>query len=203
VRNTTTPQRTKPSQERRDDLMNAAQLLFLDKGASTTTVEDITTGAGVAKGTFYLYFTSKEHVLGALRERFARELVRKLDDAVAKAPKKRWDEKLAAWASTCAAVYFNSRRLHEAIFHESRPPSAEGLTDNLIVDHLTRLLEAGSAAKAWSVDDPRNAALFLFSGLHGVAGRPNANQTRADRNAVTQHLERLFFAAVGLGRAPA
>ena len=42
--------RTKPPEQRRDDLMNAAQRLFLDLGVSATTVEQITSGAGVAKG---------------------------------------------------------------------------------------------------------------------------------------------------------
>ena len=51
--------RTKAPEERRDELMNAAQRLFLEQGVATTTIEQITMGADVAKGTFYLHFSSK------------------------------------------------------------------------------------------------------------------------------------------------
>ncbi len=50
--------RTKPSGERRDDLMNAALTLFLANGVAPTTIEQITAGADVAKGTFYLHVAS-------------------------------------------------------------------------------------------------------------------------------------------------
>lgn len=63
--------RTKPPEARLDELMTSAQRLFLKHGVGSTTIEQITSGAEVAKGTFYLYFSSKEDVLEALRERFA------------------------------------------------------------------------------------------------------------------------------------
>lgn len=47
----------------------AAMQLFREKGFSQATVEEITRAAGVAKGTFFNYFPSKEHVLGFLIER--------------------------------------------------------------------------------------------------------------------------------------
>ena len=50
--------RTKPPQQRRDELMDAAQRLFLKQGVGPTTIDQITSGADVAKGTFYLHFSS-------------------------------------------------------------------------------------------------------------------------------------------------
>lgn len=44
--------RTKPAKERLDDLMNAAEHLFLTKGFLETTVSEIVSQADVAKGTF-------------------------------------------------------------------------------------------------------------------------------------------------------
>src|ERR1035438_2043651 len=60
--NPTSP-RTKPPETRRDELMNAAERLFLSEGVAATTIEQITSAAAVAKGTFYLYFSSKDDVL--------------------------------------------------------------------------------------------------------------------------------------------
>lgn len=66
---------TKSPDVRRQELMDAAVGVFKGKGISRTTVSDITGTAGVAKGTFYLYFDSKEQLLGALKERFVDEIL--------------------------------------------------------------------------------------------------------------------------------
>jgi AcrR family transcriptional regulator len=49
--------------ETRDKLFQAAVQLFAKQGFAATKVEDITEAADVAKGTFFNYFPSKEHVL--------------------------------------------------------------------------------------------------------------------------------------------
>ena len=50
-------------QEKRRALLDAAYELFLERGTAKTSVEDITSRAKVAKGTFYLYFQDKGAVL--------------------------------------------------------------------------------------------------------------------------------------------
>ena len=42
-----------------DSLLNTAFSLFTTKGVSKTSISDIVNNAGVAKGTFYLYFKDK------------------------------------------------------------------------------------------------------------------------------------------------
>lgn len=49
-------------------IMSAAIALFIEKGVYRTPVHEICTKAGVAKGTFYLYFETKEAVIDALYE---------------------------------------------------------------------------------------------------------------------------------------
>lgn len=61
---------TKPAEVRRAEIMEAAVRLFHDAGYDQTTVQHIASAAGVAAGTVYLYFPSKEHVLLALHEEF-------------------------------------------------------------------------------------------------------------------------------------
>ena len=53
-------------QEKRRALLDAAYELFLERGTSKTSVEDITSRAKVGKGTFYLYFADKGSVTQAL-----------------------------------------------------------------------------------------------------------------------------------------
>ncbi|MBW3589423.1 MAG: TetR/AcrR family transcriptional regulator [Actinobacteria bacterium] len=60
----------KSADERRQDIVQAALGLFLEKGFGDTTVGDIASAAGVATGTVYLYFPSKDHILIALHDEF-------------------------------------------------------------------------------------------------------------------------------------
>jgi AcrR family transcriptional regulator len=190
--------RTKPPEERRDELMSAAQRLFLEHGVGPTTIEQITSGADVAKGTFYLYFSSKEDVLAALRERFAQKLLTDIKAAIAEKPERDWTGKLATWATAAVSGYLDSIRLHDIIFYESRPPTREGLVDNIIIDHLFALLRAGVDAAAWSIEEPRFTAVFLFSGLHGVVDDAHMKEKRVNRSRLAHRLEQLCFRAVGL-----
>jgi AcrR family transcriptional regulator len=64
-----TSTRARRSEHRRDELLDAAEELFRKKGVAATAVSEITDRAGVAKGTFYLYFESKDHLVAGLKER--------------------------------------------------------------------------------------------------------------------------------------
>ena len=60
----------KEADERRNEILDAAETLFTEKGYSKTTIIDILNQVGIAKGTFYYYFKSKEEVMDAIIERF-------------------------------------------------------------------------------------------------------------------------------------
>lgn len=72
----------KDADVRRDELLDTALALFLENGYDRTSVEQITTAVGVAKGTFYHYFTTKQDLLGQLVDRFTDELFVEAEDAV-------------------------------------------------------------------------------------------------------------------------
>jgi AcrR family transcriptional regulator len=191
--------RTKPPEERREELMNAAQRLFLKHGAGPTTIEQITTGAAVAKGTFYLYFSSKEDVLAALRARFAQELLARIKAAVARNREDDWQGKLTSWAEAGVAGYLDSIQLHDILFYGTpRPPARKGLVKNDIIDHLAGMLQAGVAAGAWSVDDPQFTAMLLFNGLHSAVDHAQANEKRVNRSRLVRRLQQLCLRVVGL-----
>jgi AcrR family transcriptional regulator len=59
-------QREEYLQERREEILDAAVEAFGRKGFSGTSVSDIARAAGIAKGTIYLYFGSKEEIFGAI-----------------------------------------------------------------------------------------------------------------------------------------
>lgn len=61
----------KTAEERRAEITKAAKKLFREKGYNDTAVSDIVNEAGVAQGTFYLYFGSKDDVLAAVADEVA------------------------------------------------------------------------------------------------------------------------------------
>ena len=178
--------------------MNSAQLLFLKHGVGPTTIEQITQGAKVAKGTFYLYFSSKEDIQSALGDRFGQQLLEKIKPAIDKKKKDDWNGKLAAWAAACVNGYLDSIRLHDILFYGSRPPTREGLTSNVVIDHLAHLLQSGVDARAWSLDDPAFTAVFLFSGIHSTVDHAYEKEKRVNRTRLIRKLQQTCFRAAGL-----
>ena len=58
--------RDKNRRARTEGLLLAAEQLFLERGIGDVSIDDITQAAGVAKGSFYRYFLSKEALVRAL-----------------------------------------------------------------------------------------------------------------------------------------
>lgn len=52
--------------DRKQNVINIAHQLFIDKGYQATSVQDILESSGISKGTFYNYFTSKGELLIAI-----------------------------------------------------------------------------------------------------------------------------------------
>ena len=63
------PTRTETESVRREQILTAAREVFRRKGYEQTTVADIVKEAGVAQGTFYLYFSHKQDAVLAMAER--------------------------------------------------------------------------------------------------------------------------------------
>jgi AcrR family transcriptional regulator len=70
---------------RRREILDAAERLFLEHPDRMASVSEVAAAAGVAKGTVYLYFPSKEEMLLALHERhvenFFEQLIKKVSRA--------------------------------------------------------------------------------------------------------------------------
>ena len=60
--------------ERRQQILSVAREVFAKRGYHQTTIDDIVAQAGVARGTFYLYFEDKRAVFSDLVDRFAGQL---------------------------------------------------------------------------------------------------------------------------------
>lgn len=82
----------------RQRLMDAAEEIFGTKGFYQTSVSDITQKAGVAQGTFYLYFPSKNDIFRALVEHLSHALRKETELATVGAKDRLEAERLGAEA---------------------------------------------------------------------------------------------------------
>jgi len=69
--------------ERRAAILAAAQTCFWQSGIRRTAIEDVAAEAGLAKGTIYLYFDSKEELFSALATELCRESLGEVEAALA------------------------------------------------------------------------------------------------------------------------
>lgn len=61
-----TPRRRRNPEARREEILRAAVKLFAERGYARTTTREIAQEAGIAEGTIYKYFTSKQELLFAI-----------------------------------------------------------------------------------------------------------------------------------------
>ena len=98
-------------QQRKEDLYSVAMDLFRRQGFDDTRVEEITQAAGVAKGTFFNYFPTKEDVLLYIGERHMSRLGGALNNGAGK--------QLAEERSAVAALKMLMRTLASSL-HDDR-----------------------------------------------------------------------------------
>ncbi|HUB94965.1 MAG TPA: TetR/AcrR family transcriptional regulator [Stellaceae bacterium] len=190
--------RTKPQDVRRDELMASGEKLFLAQGVAATSIDDIAAGADIAKGTFYLYFASKEDFVAALRERFGFSLNDAVARAVAREAPDDWHGRLDAWVEAGVSFYLDQVPLHDALFHAAglHPRRRMARGDNRVVVELAKLLEAGSRAGAWHVAESTTSAVLLFNALHGAVDHAIAHGTQSERRKIVGAVQSFFARAV-------
>ncbi|MGD2048003.1 MAG: TetR/AcrR family transcriptional regulator [Chloroflexota bacterium] len=131
---------------RRDELMRAGMMLFSAKGYHNTKVSDIVQEAGVAQGTFYLYFDSKADLFSALLDEFIAlitEAVSRvtIDINTIKTPVQ-FAARIRVAVETVLAVYRDNAALARIVIREGSGLDAE-LTDRW-QQTIDRLAEIGA-----------------------------------------------------------
>lgn len=73
----------KEAEERKNEILDVAARLFAESGYDNTSTNDILKEIGIARGTLYYHFKSKEEILDTLIKRMADQMVTKARLAVA------------------------------------------------------------------------------------------------------------------------
>ncbi|KAG1227313.1 hypothetical protein G6F35_002636 [Rhizopus arrhizus] len=146
--------RTKPAETRLEELMDAAQALFLSQGVEATTVSDIVAAADVAKGTFYTYFASRSEILQALAQRYTRRFIEDVDQAVQQHPAADGVARLRAWIRANIEIYVRTHAVHDEVFAHHHHHQRGNAERNAIQQQLLSILETGMTAGLWQLPTP-------------------------------------------------
>jgi AcrR family transcriptional regulator len=158
---------TKDPGERRQELIDAAEGLFMEKGYEQTAVSDIVREVQVAHGTFYYYFPSKEDILEAVidkdiagLESNVKEIMQRQDLAPA--------SKLNSMVNSIIGINVARRKLMDYLHEESNAVMHEKMerrTVDRLVPLLTEVVALGSEDGCFNVQNPRETAEFLLASL--------------------------------------
>lgn len=183
---------------RRDALLAAGRQVFADQGGAQTRIDDVVATAGVAKGTFYLYFRSKADLVLALRRQFAERLAAELTAVAESASPVDWPSVSRRLMEAAVDGYLGADRgdaaiLRTAVTDSSDPDDAEWA--DAIVRAIAEFLARGAEAGALTVDDPEATALLLYAAVDGVCHRALATGA-PDRERIVAAVDGLFTGIV-------
>ena len=145
-------------QARRDDILGAALTLFLQDTRRLPTAASIATQAGLAKGTVYLYFETKEQIFAALLSREWHALLSQVEESFTHGLGDR-DEAIAAFIERFASFLDD-----HPYFLRLDSLGYSLMEANLTPDEFWRFKQAFSAA----LDQ---AGCAVDAGLSLIAGR--------------------------------
>jgi AcrR family transcriptional regulator len=154
----------------RERLMGAAIAEFKRSGLAAADVGAIVTAAGVAHGTFFFHFPTKEHVLLELErreeERIAKQLSRYVDS----------ERDLASLLQEAVRLVVGlERRLGAALFkdflalHFSQTRPTDESKEHPVIVTVAREIEHAQQSGQVDLDvNPMNSAVFFLLGLYAL-----------------------------------
>jgi AcrR family transcriptional regulator len=174
-------------EQRRAAAVAAARDLFLAQGVEATSVDAIARRAGVAKGTVYLSFPTKQHLVRAIEDEFDAVILARLRTATATAPP---DAATAAatWCTALVEASLENLEVHDFLFYGKGARVAERTVDATLTDDLAGVLRSRGAT------DAEELAAFLIGGVMATTDLAILRRDD-DRAALLRRVERFVVAA--------
>ena len=158
----------KEAAERRKEILDVAEELFVTKGYDKTSTNDILDRIGIARGTLYYHFKSKEDILNAMIERINSSLIARAQTIAADTSIPVIDR----FVMTIAGLKVDSEIGQEIIDQVHKPQNAlmhQKMQKNLlegILPILVRLVDEGKRQGIFHMEYPAETIemLILYSG---------------------------------------
>lgn len=204
------PRIVKHPDMRKSALLDCAQALFLERGYDHASLNDMIAAAGVSKGAFYHYFASKEALLEALAERFARQALAQVQD-VLDTPGLDALARLNAFMARSRQAKMESAATQWALFEVLFRPENFVLLHRinlaaaaLFTPIIATIIKQGVKEGTFDTFDPDAAAemlLQLGSATQGIVARAVAAENPQEMNKAIRALDRrIRFHEIALDR---
>jgi TetR/AcrR family transcriptional regulator, fatty acid metabolism regulator protein len=162
------PLKERQREEREQLILDAAAALLVEKGYHEMSMDEIAARVGIAKGTVYLHFPSKEELLFALTKRDMGNFIETIDQHLAQASTPA--AKLTALVSYLLRAVFGAR--FQALIAISQNPelrtrfidqkSQFASQRHQLEERLTRIFDEGKASGDFVADIPTPVLVNLF-----------------------------------------
>jgi len=176
---------TKNREERKQELIDIAQYLFLTKGYEQTAVSEIVKEINVAQGTFYYHFKSKVDILEAVVEKFIAELMDELWKIAKKIdvePVKRLNKIINCLFQFHANT--ENKELVKYLHNESNIVLHDKLGKIILaklIPIITFVIKDGISKGCFKVSYPSETAEFLIIAISQMLHEPDIIMTDSDR----------------------
>ena len=154
---------------RRAEIMDAAMLLFMEKGYTNTTTQDIVDKVNISRGLLYYHFKNKEDILYCLVERYSEKLLRDIH-VIVNDDDKTAIEKIRAFIDATIIstdnVSAEGTELQKTVDLEENRYMLDKLSHKLIEKltiYFERIINQGISEKVFSVKYPSETAEFLMT----------------------------------------
>lgn len=128
----------------RQKILEASQKLMGEKGFLHVTVDDIATACGIAKGTLYHYFASKDDIFSYIERGTYREIHQVVEELGLTSAMEKLGRFIQLWCDHVAADNLNLSRDWHRLAVTFQIPNTDGRTHlDDDVDNVTRYLEEG------------------------------------------------------------
>lgn len=191
---------TKSATQRRNEILDMAEKLFSEKGYDKTSTTDITKGLGIAQGTLYYHFDSKENVAAEVVNRQLQTLHMHFSDVLLRTDLNGY-EKLA-WIFIYELddplhhieIFSYLRNDHNALLRQMVYVQTICQFSPIVIDMILQ----GNQEKIFHVKNPTLVAEFFLSTIHHWVDSSLFNWTKDEKIARIVALQSTFEHLFGL-----
>jgi len=151
---------------RKNEILDAAETLFIEKGYENTSIKDIINKVGVAHGLFYYYFKSKEDVLNSMVKRYWIDINRNLKPIVDD-PNMNSVEKIENVFMKGIIMKEKKMGILAYVVKMDDPLFLNKLINfgiEIFVPQLTKIVNQGIEEKVFDIEHPETALKIFFVG---------------------------------------
>ena len=182
----------KESEVRRLEIMNAAMQLFMEKGYTNTTTQDIVDKVNISRGLLYYHFKNKEDILYCLVEQYSEKLLKDIYQITFSKEKSAIEKVrgfIEATIISSERISVEGTELQKTVDLEENRYMIDKLSHKLIKKltiYFEKIIRQGIEEQSFLVQYPLETAEFLMTAYVFVSN--NMSMEYSDKESLDDYL---------------